>query len=664
MSQEKAAALQSYAQRLKACADTIKALLPSRFSQDPPPPKAGRYLGIPDRSQIQEQLDLIKKIGEEITALQPDQHIQDTISLLYKSVQNISEKLPGRRGDICVPVGNEIKKELHNIARYAYTISPLFAENDPDSASVLLQSSQESAVEPPKNKKGGRDKKIDYIKDSSPSLSLSEWHVLYWWPDIAYVDSSQIKQGLSTLAIVLIGDINTSQQVWFARNNIWFETQLFVRLYEDEKALFTSYGYIERRHDKGDEGDKENVLLDALTRRIAQVAGFEKKKKEREKEGEKKESAFYAMSIQEQITHMQEYGVEHAARRVDLFFYLLVYYYKQPPTVITIGDTYLQFGQGVGGITQAAHSAPLPSLIDGTQSYGHDTYSGGDSKEAWSLADKTFAEILNSTVELPTWFNHFDNHYVEKYLREKAVLFLNQVSQKKITPVEALTHFFLFMEAHLVGIKRKYLENSEAQEQSPTEVRITVYEAEWEGTFSGKWDTQKKQCNPSYIASLLRTSEEAYASGASHTAERYTEIHREISSSFSAHPSSGAVVPKPVLFPQQSTLQKNAASVPPIQAAPLHASTHAPQAFFSSTMRVSAPSLSPTQHVGVDNLVQAIQRDIHSLQPHNAVQADDYQRELNTLTQQVAAALDMRQLNTLAQRLQTSLATSEKSFSR
>ena len=66
----------------------------------------------------------------------------------------------------------------------------------------------------------------------------------------------------------------------------------------------------------------------------------------------------------------EKYIVEHANRRVDLFFYTLVAYYRTNVMPIE-GHTTLQHGRGRTldddtNLTQACHSSFIPSLIDPT----------------------------------------------------------------------------------------------------------------------------------------------------------------------------------------------------------------------------------------------------------------------------------------------------------
>ena len=138
----------------------------------------------------------------------------------------------------------------------------------------------------------------------------------------------------------------------------------------------------------------------------------------------------------------QQWIKEHAARRVDLYFYLLIAIYN---TKIKIeqGDTILQHGKGRKtsdrkGLTHASHSSLFPSLITSRRSENEVTV---------LLLGRHFMDSLNSTVELPLFANQFDSELEGKIsnpslFRQKSMGILRQVSNGELDPVAGFHLFF------------------------------------------------------------------------------------------------------------------------------------------------------------------------------------------------------------------------------
>ena len=149
---------------------------------------------------------------------------------------------------------------------------------------------------------------------------------------------------------------------------------------------------------------------------------------------------------------------EHAARRVDMFFYTLIAYHKTGIIPIQ-GRTHLQHGRGRSAssststdqqnITQACHSSFFPALLD-------ETITKGDKAKASILSGTHFLDNLNSTVELPTFVNKLDDELENTYLcRKKSLDIISEVSEGKLTPVEGLTEFLKMMAQTFKDLKEK-----------------------------------------------------------------------------------------------------------------------------------------------------------------------------------------------------------------
>lgn len=205
--------------------------------------------------------------------------------------------------------------------------------------------------------------------------------------------------------------------------------------------------------------------------------------------------------------------IEHAARRIDLFFYVLVAYYKQdiPPI---LGWTKLQHGKGKinfttkEGITHAAHSSFTPSIIDRTilnKIPLISSLSDNNLKIKTSiLCDKHLMDGLNSTVEMPAFINEFD--FLLEFTcqgRDKSSKIIRDVSTGKIDPIEGITQFLVLL--------KSIFDNMHQNEQLFTiktvldlDVKRKLLALEEKGTFSEKLCVETNRVFDKYIYMLLR----------------------------------------------------------------------------------------------------------------------------------------------------------------
>ena len=211
----------------------------------------------------------------------------------------------------------------------------------------------------------------------------------------------------------------------------------------------------------------------------------------------------------------EKFVVEHANRRVDLFFYTLIAYYKTG-VLPTYGHTDLQHGRGrnIKGyktITEACHSSFTPSLVDETIYQNK----GGKEKNKSLLSGTHLLDSLNSTVELPPFMNDLDD-VLESKCRQKSLEILGNVSLGKINPVEGLTVFLKMMQDVLNDLKQ------EVQQQSTSpllkhsligkhQINPKLIDLVIKGTLSTTFSNQTKRANDDYIQLLLRMTEEEKA---------------------------------------------------------------------------------------------------------------------------------------------------------
>lgn len=247
----------------------------------------------------------------------------------------------------------------------------------------------------------------------------------------------------------------------------------------------------------------------------------------------------------------QDLILEHAARRVDLFFYVLVAYYKteKPPI---LGWTKLQHGRGKinfktrAGVTHAAHSSMATTIIDKTildKTPIESKLEKSNLKIKTSMLCAThFMDSLNSTIELPVFVNDFD--FLLEFIRkgrDDSSKIIRDVSHGKITPLEGLLQFLLMM-------RKIFDEMLENEEIYPTKLNISVktkkdlVQLEKKGTLINKLGKDEKSVNDEYIYMLLRLKPDEVAKCKSNAnakekiiGEKIEEIQQEIITTPSAH---------------------------------------------------------------------------------------------------------------------------------
>jgi hypothetical protein len=193
----------------------------------------------------------------------------------------------------------------------------------------------------------------------------------------------------------------------------------------------------------------------------------------------------------------EKFILEHAARRVDLFFYQLIAYYNKDAAV-TRGRTDLQHGKGrnsLSGInvTQACHSSFIPSVEDKVMNRG---------RRNSILYGTHFLDSLNATVELPWFINELDNEFEERLsCRKNGMAILQKVSRGEVNPIEGLTLFLKDMNQLFLDIADKKIIIKTIKSDS---VRQKVMELVKKGTLKNKFAADTKTVTNEYVQLLLR----------------------------------------------------------------------------------------------------------------------------------------------------------------
>ncbi len=215
----------------------------------------------------------------------------------------------------------------------------------------------------------------------------------------------------------------------------------------------------------------------------------------------------------------QKQIMEHAARRVDLFFYTLVAYYNTKAMPLE-NHTILQHGIGrhssveekgihstdkVKSITQACHSSFFTGLVD-CKMQKKDVLQK-------NLLDGThFLDSLNATVELPAEVNRLDDELEIKFFcRDKSLKILQNVAKGVKNPIEGLSDFLSLMDIALSEIETP--ESASKRRNSylfkdslycPLQFKKDLIEIMKKGTLVNKWDSDAKTVINEYVEMLLR----------------------------------------------------------------------------------------------------------------------------------------------------------------
>lgn len=214
-------------------------------------------------------------------------------------------------------------------------------------------------------------------------------------------------------------------------------------------------------------------------------------------------------SVHQELLEMSKASiVEHANRRVDLFFYTLIAYYKTS-CFPRYTQTTLQYGIGrttkeEGCITEACHSSFTPSLLDNI------IFRNKESEEKLKslLSGTHLLNNLNSTVELPPFVNDLDD-LLESICRPKCLKIIHHTVTGQINPIEGLTDFLNMMRDALRDLKEKAECTkpsffSEKQKSiSPELIDLVTM-----GTFADTYSEETETVADEYIQMLLRMRSE------------------------------------------------------------------------------------------------------------------------------------------------------------
>lgn len=224
------------------------------------------------------------------------------------------------------------------------------------------------------------------------------------------------------------------------------------------------------------------------------------------------------------LSMCENYIIEHAGRRVDLFFLTLAAYYLTGIVPVE-GHTNFQYGIGRSASgTQACHSSFTPSLLDETI-----LQNDGDK----SLLSRThFSQSLNSTVELPAFVNAFDD-ILESIFRPICLAIIREVSLGTINPIEGLLNLLSKMDTILQDFKQQasdenytaltYPDLSMHRHVNPKLIDLVI-----QGTLGTTYDNGSHTVNERYLQLLLGITAEEKKLFEKNSGNKKKIYHRKI----------------------------------------------------------------------------------------------------------------------------------------
>jgi hypothetical protein len=232
---------------------------------------------------------------------------------------------------------------------------------------------------------------------------------------------------------------------------------------------------------------------------------------------------------------------EHAARRVDLFFYLLVAVYNQK-ALIKKDVTNKQHGSGSKLFgTEACHSSLFPN-IELTQQASWNYF-----QKVLSLRGTHFEHTLNMTVELPRIVNKFDcvlegnfilaaHRFIPSIYNKNSLVILNKVATGELDPKTGMDEFLNNLKDFFNKVEKDYLTHrpDDIEEKDLFKYSAAfkrVWELQKEGSFAiCKENTLTTCVNDEYIYLMLRIHPESRWKVAlpGYLTSCYTSIQSEI----------------------------------------------------------------------------------------------------------------------------------------
>jgi hypothetical protein len=271
----------------------------------------------------------------------------------------------------------------------------------------------------------------------------------------------------------------------------------------------------------------------------------------------------------QQVKLLPENTREHSARRVDLFFLLMVAIYNRNLEMCdTREKTIKQHGKGSRKTgTAACHASLFPNpmaksgtvtkpnstLSSAARSYAYSFFQSNLSTEKAVVSSEDYESLLtgthledsfNLTDELPWIVNRFDCHLEGTWIPSNAVqecrAILNRVSKGEINPIQGLNEFGKVMHLFFNHMEYKYVMpepyyTKSGQNPYPKAL-AQVWEYQREGTFrvfdkSVKNDSVQVIVDYKYVCMMLGLDWKDYASSfltSSWVNSRVLELQSEI----------------------------------------------------------------------------------------------------------------------------------------
>lgn len=195
---------------------------------------------------------------------------------------------------------------------------------------------------------------------------------------------------------------------------------------------------------------------------------------------------------------------EHAIRRVELFFHLLIAVWNKQITITKEGGADYQHGIGSKEYgTAACHSNPFTNLTLTSVATMKTWFTGSKA----SLFNADFIAALNATMELPVAVNDFDTHFEgaygqSSYIKE-ALEILNKCARGEINPITGLQQYLEILNRFFNRFEQKYIQGK--NEIALPDTMAKIWEMQRAGTFSMCY-ANSTQPRYEYLAMILGMS--------------------------------------------------------------------------------------------------------------------------------------------------------------
>ena len=209
------------------------------------------------------------------------------------------------------------------------------------------------------------------------------------------------------------------------------------------------------------------------------------------------------LDITAQVLYLEHFIVEHAERRLDAFFALLLAYDGSGMKLEVTGPLDQKAHGNKALRLEAAHDSIIAGITDIDIEGDSPMKLRSGKKVPGRTCSKLdlYSSVLSATIELPACVNDFDNMLEGKIgspslLRKEAMAILNQVSQGRYSPIEGMRLFLIQFHQTLLALQKSYIKELTAY--SPSAARELIWNYTYKGSLRDKLVVATKFLVPEY----------------------------------------------------------------------------------------------------------------------------------------------------------------------